>query len=110
MLRDIKFRAERVPDHEIVYGYYVKIGATHYIFTADGEQHEIWRPSLEQLLGYDKDGNEKYEGDPLESDFEYNRMGIMEEITRSLEFDSCAVDSYGRKSIQNVIASERKRC
>ena len=65
-MRPIKFRGKHFLNY--VYGYYVESNWDDgtrkcFIFDDDGNSWQIYAGSAEQLVGYDADGNEVYEGD-----------------------------------------------
>ena len=88
----IKFRGT-TPDNELVFGKYLT--CTHnsegedtvlWIGDEDNGYHIVMDDSIVQLVGYDAEGNEVYEGDVLVD-------WADEEYTATLT--SCAVDSLG---------------
>ena len=67
MNRPIKFRGKRA-NGEFVYGSYCRevycdIGTLHVIIDKHGEEFNVYSESVAQLVGFDCDGNEVYEGD-----------------------------------------------
>ena len=71
-MRTIKFRGQRIKfknNGELVYGYFSMNGRTALIWYDEGRAGAIVDPdSVAQLVGYDKDGNEVYEGDKVTSE------------------------------------------
>jgi len=63
----IKFRGRR-PSGEWIYGSYVKGEKYSYIIDNEHGQCLVEPGSVAQLVGYDKNGDEVYEGDVLEFD------------------------------------------
>ena len=59
-MRPINFRGKRVADGEFVYGGFTHV---HPEFYVGGRQ--VKPDSVAQLVGYDSDGNEVYEGDKI---------------------------------------------
>lgn len=67
-MKEIKFRGVDLETGEYVYGdfvHYVPMSTFNGIVDKDGFVREIKFGSERQLVGYDKDGNEVYEGDKL---------------------------------------------
>lgn len=69
-MRPIKFRGRRNDNGELVYGSYVRevysdIGTIHAIIDEGGEEFLVDENSVAQLVGYDKNGAEVYEGDTV---------------------------------------------
>ena len=64
-MRPINFRGKRVADGEFVYGGFTHV---HPEFYVGGRQ--VKPDSVAQLVGYDMDGNEVYEGDILVDELE----------------------------------------
>ncbi|MBR4384152.1 MAG: hypothetical protein IKP64_11415 [Selenomonadaceae bacterium] len=72
MKRPIKFRGRDIDTGEIIYGDFREIGIHAHIFKEadcyyEEELIEVDPDSVAQLVGYDKDGREVYEGDKLVS-------------------------------------------
>lgn len=70
MKRPIKFRGRWLGTGELVYGsycrmFYCDVGAIHTITDEGGEEFTVEPESVVQLVGYDRDGNEIYEGDTV---------------------------------------------
>lgn len=65
----IKFRGRR-PGGELIYGSYVKGEKYSYIIDTEHGQCIVEPESVAQLVGYDKNGDEVYEGDVVEFDIE----------------------------------------
>ena len=69
----IKFRGKNIETGKMAYGYlviYEKHHYTHWIITSGLEPNEPVEPtSVAQLLGYDANGAEVYEGDILTMDY-----------------------------------------
>lgn len=75
MKRPIKFRGRRSDNGELVYGSYCHevyrdLGTLHAIIDEGGEEFIVEEDSIAQLVGYDQDGNEVYEGDELTGNYE----------------------------------------
>ena len=72
MNRTIKFRGKRSDNGEFVFGSYcyedygkrdARLGILHAIIDEGGEEFIVDADTIAQFVGYDKDGNEVYEGD-----------------------------------------------
>lgn len=64
----IKFRGKSTETGKYVYGdfvHYVPLSTFPGIVDEDGFVHEVYPNSVAQLVGYDADGREVYEGDEL---------------------------------------------
>lgn len=59
-MRQIKFRGVRMSDGETIYGYYYVRAGDAYI-----DEWRVEPDTVAQLVGYDNDGEEVYEGDEL---------------------------------------------
>lgn len=67
-MRPIKFRGRRIDNGEYVYGVYVKsvpMSSFPGIVDNDDYIHDVDPDSVAQLIGYDVNGKEIYEGDTL---------------------------------------------
>lgn len=67
-MRQIKFRGISTKTGKFVYGYYVpQCPMSSFPGIVDGNDliHEVKHDSIAQLVGYDKDGQEVYEGDTV---------------------------------------------
>ena len=66
-MRTIKFRGRSVYLDDYVYGYPIPgFGGKWWIYPAPDEPNEpVYTGTIEQLVGYDKNGNEVYEGDTV---------------------------------------------
>lgn len=67
-MRPIKFRGRWLGTDELVYGsychmFYCDVGVIHTITDEGGEEFTVDPESVVQLVGFDCDGNEVYEGD-----------------------------------------------
>lgn len=73
-MRQIKFRGIDIETGAIRYGYlvvYDDTGHSHWLHPTGGERNYPVKPdSIAQLVGYDKDGKEVYEGDILAREFD----------------------------------------
>ena len=67
-MRQIKFRGKK-PDGELVIGSYAYVLMSPMILDDYGHYHDVDPETIAQLIGYDKDGNEVYEGDDIRSHF-----------------------------------------
>lgn len=88
-MRKIKFRGEDLHTGELVYGdfvHYVPQSSFCGIVDQDGFLHEIKTNSQAQLVGYDKQGREVYQGDVME----FTDTGEL----LSAEFTPCFADKY----------------
>ena len=70
MQRPIKFRGRDIDTGEIIYGDFRKIGIHAHIFKEadcyyEEELIEVDPDSVAQLVGFDSEGNEIYEGDTV---------------------------------------------
>ena len=75
MNRPIKFRGRNIDTGEVVFGDLRIIGIRPHIFKEaqcyyDEELIEVDEDSVAQLVGYDRDGREVYEGDELADNYE----------------------------------------
>lgn len=82
-MRQIKFRGKNIHTGEWLYGDYHREGKTHYI-TKPGDYLREYAPiefivdgkTVGQFVGVtDEHGNEVFEGDVLEADYKYDRLG-----------------------------------
>ncbi len=77
----IKFRGKRLSDGQTIYGYYHERGGDAYI--------DDWRvdpDTVAQLCGYDRNGDEVYEGDAVVVDGKW--ADCAELVARTASFDA----------------------
>ena len=67
MKRPIKFRGKTCDDNLFIYGDYqfVSCGGKRHFIADDSGRYEVYFDTITQLVGYDADGNEIYEGDKI---------------------------------------------
>lgn len=98
MKRPIKFRGRDIDTGEIIYGDFRKIGIHAHIFKEadcyyEEELIEVVPDSVAQLVGYDANGDEVYEGDIVIDKFHFEHTAglinnlrgdeiLVEEITK----------------------------
>lgn len=89
-MRPIKFRGRRIDNGEFVYGVYVKsvpMSSFPGIVDDDDYIHDVDPDSIAQLVGYDVDGKEVYEGDTLIDDDGQEFVASLQGIVRWVPAD-----------------------
>lgn len=86
-MRKIKFRGKRA-NGEFVFGsycceVYCDIAKLHVIIDERGEEFSIDSNSVDQLVGYDANGNEVYEGDRLTDADGNEHVARLESVTQN---------------------------
>lgn len=85
-MRPIKFRGVMYGGNEKVYGDLVHENGHTYIINVAREHHRVYENSVAQLVGYDVNGKEVYEGDTVlrydsEEEFiEAPENGVLREV------------------------------
>lgn len=86
MNREIKFRAKRIDNNELVYGYYVKDQqGRHRIYSTSNTYHFVNPETIGQFTGFlDKENKEIYEGDKVV--YTLNHDSSQKEIEAEVEW------------------------
>lgn len=101
----IKFKGESALG--TIYGYYVKREGKTYIYNEIGAGVTVDENSVAQLIGYDDNGNEIYEGDELiyidnDKDIEYNKL-------KKAFFSKVTVQAALKNDVVCLVPDERNK-
>ena len=101
----IKFKGESALG--TIYGYYVKREGKAYIYNEIGAGVTVDENSVAQLIGYDDNGNEIYEGDELiyidnDKDIEYNKL-------KKAFFSKVTVQAALKNDVVCLVPDERNK-
>ena len=101
MKRPIKFRGRHIATGgKMVYGNLLLLNSAAYIYRAKSGVFEVDPNSIAQLVGYDKDGREVYEGDIIVDDIaEY-----VAHLFANVRISDCKLKEALNENQQNSLA------